>query len=227
MDPPVSAHQSIWSAVDDYLISALHASDPVLDHAIVSSQTAGLPEIQVSETLGKFLHLLARIHHASRILEIGTLGGYSTIWLARALPPDGKLITIELDPEHAKVAQANLESAGVSDRVDLRLGAALDILPQIESDGESAFDFIFIDADKPSNVAYLEWALKLSRSGSVIVLDNVVRDGAIIEAESIDEKVRSSRAALEWLGNHPQIESTAVQTVGAKGYDGVAIALVK
>ena len=219
--------QPTWSAVDDYLIDALHIPDPILDRAIAESQAAGLPEIQVSETLGKFLHLLARIHHAKRILEIGTLGGYSTIWLARALPPDGKLITIELDPAHAEIARRNLRSAGIADRVDLRLGAALDILPQIESDGESAFDLIFIDADKPSNVAYLEWAVKLSRSGAVIVLDNIVRDGAIIQVDSADEKVQGSRAALEWLGNHPQIESTAIQTVGAKGYDGFAIALVK
>ncbi|MCB1100165.1 MAG: O-methyltransferase [Verrucomicrobiae bacterium] len=219
--------QPTWSAVDDYLINELHAPDPILDHAIANCQAAGLPEIQVSETLGKFLHLLARIHHAQRILEIGTLGSYSTIWLARALPPEGALITIELDPAHAEVARANLDSADVSDRVDLRLGAALDILPQIESEGASAFDFIFIDADKPSNVAYLEWAVKLSRSGSVIVLDNIVRDGAIIDTDSADEKVQGSRAALEWLGNHPQIESTAIQTVGAKGYDGFAIAVVK
>lgn len=227
MESPVPAMQPIWSAVDDYLISELHLADPVLDSALANCQTAGLPEIQVSEALGKFLHLLARIHHTKRVLEIGTLGGYSTIWLARALPPNGKLITIELDPAHAEVARANLEFAGVSDRVNLRLGAALDVLPQLESEGESVFDFIFIDADKPSNVAYLEWAVKFSRSGSVIVLDNIVRDGAIIEADSTDEKVQGSRAALEWLGNHPQIESTAIQTVGTKGYDGIAIALVK
>lgn len=152
--------QPTWLAVDDYLINGLHVSDPVLDRTLANCQATGLPEIQVSAALGKFLHLLARIHHAGRILEIGTLGGYSTIWLARALPPDGKLITIELNPAHAKLAHANLESAGVSDRVDLRLGAALDILPQLESDGEPAFDFIFIDADKPSNIVYLEWAVR-------------------------------------------------------------------
>ena len=218
--------ESVWSAVDQYLVDGLHVSDIVLDGVLTSCQAAELPEIQVSEVLGKFLHLLARIHNSRRILEVGTLGGYSTIWLARALPSNGKLITIELDPTHAEVAQANLDSAGVLDRVELRLGAALEVLPQLESEGESAFDFIFIDADKPSNVAYLEWAVKLSRSGSVIVLDNIVRDGAIIEADSNDERVQGSRAALDWLGNHPQIECTAIQTVGAKGYDGFAIALV-
>ena len=153
MDSPVPAIQPTWSAADDYLIHELHVSDPGLDRALANCQAAGLPEIQVSEALGKFLHLLARIHHSRRILEIGTLGGYSTIWLARALPRDGRLITIELDPAHAEVARANLEFAGVSDRVDLRLGAALDILPELESEGEPAFDFIFIDADKPSKGA--------------------------------------------------------------------------
>ncbi|MCB1100080.1 MAG: class I SAM-dependent methyltransferase, partial [Verrucomicrobiae bacterium] len=152
MDSSVPVH-SVWSGVDSYFVSELHDSDAALEGSLEKCQAAGLPEIQVSEVLGKYLHLLARIHNSRRILEIGTLGGYSTIWLARALPADGKLITIELDPEHAEVAQANLQSAGVWDRVELRLGAALEVLPKLESRGETAFDFIFIDADKPSNVA--------------------------------------------------------------------------
>jgi len=159
-------------------------------------------------------------------LEIGTLGGYSTIWLARALRDDGRVTTIELEAEHARVAEANFVAAGVAEKIDLRVGNALDALPQIEAEGIAPFDFIFIDADKPGNVAYLEWAVKLSRSGTLIVLDNVVRSGELIDADSADVKVQGSRAALEWLGAHPEIDSTAIQTVGAKGYDGFAIAVV-
>ncbi len=218
--------QTSWTAVDDYLTGILHRADPALSRAIAESEKAALPAIQVSESEGKFLHLLARLHGSRRILEIGTLGGYSTIWLARALPADGRLTTIELEQSHARVAASNLASAGVSDRIDLRTGAALDVLPQIESEGLAPFDFIFIDADKENNAGYLDWALRLSRSGSVIVVDNVVRAGAVT-SPSDDPKVSGSREALEWMGRHPRLDCTALQTVGSKGYDGFALALVK
>ncbi len=217
----------LWKTVDEYVTGLLHGEDPALDRALAASLAAELPPIQVSAAQGKFLHLLARLHGSRRILEIGTLGGYSTIWLARALPSNGGLTTIELDPKHASVAAANLAAAGLSGLVDLRVGPALEILPALAADGLPPFDFVFIDADKPGNVAYLEWAVKLTRPGSVIILDNVVRSGDILDADSEDGRVQGSQAALEWLGRRPSLESTVLQTVGAKGYDGFAMVLVR
>lgn len=222
-----AAEQNTWNDVDDYVTGLLHSPDIGLERAIAISDQYGLPSIQVSATLGKLLNLLAQISRAHRILEIGTLGGYSTIWLARALPQDGRLITIELEPRNARVARSAIDTAGLADRVDLRIGAAVDVLPEIESESVAPFDMVFIDADKENGAAYLEWAVKLSRTGSLIVIDNVVRAGAITEENSDDPKVIGSRAALDCLGAHPEIDSTVIQTVGAKGYDGFAIAVVE
>ncbi|HEX6532980.1 MAG TPA: O-methyltransferase [Gemmatimonadaceae bacterium] len=218
--------QDVWTAVDDYFGSLLLPPDEALDKALEAAAAAGLPSIQVTPSEGKMLHLLARMRGARRILEIGTLGGYSTIWLARALPPGGRLITLEIDPRHAEVARANLERAGVSGSVELRLGRALDTLPGIAAEGVSPFDFVFIDADKPSIPEYFEWSLRLTRPGSVIVVDNVVRGGAVADAASTDENVRGVRRFAEKLAAEPRVSATVVQTVGGKGYDGFALALV-
>ena len=215
-----------WNAVDDYITGLLVQPDDALREALNASEAAGLPSINVSPAHGKLLHILARAVGARSILEIGTLGGYSAIWLARALPPDGRLITLEIDPQHAEVARANIERAGVGDRVDLRLGRALDILPQLASEGCGPFDLTFIDADKPSNADYFIWALKLSRRGSLIVVDNVVRDGKVIDAASADSSVQGVRRLNEVMRRESRVSATAVQTVGSKGYDGFAIALV-
>ncbi|HEY6413387.1 MAG TPA: O-methyltransferase, partial [Edaphobacter sp.] len=188
---------------------------------------AGLPSIDVSPTQGKFLHLLARMQGAKRILEVGTLGGYSTIWLARALPPDGKLVTLELDPKHAGVAAANIDHAGLTSLVDQRVGPALDSLAQLHAEGAAPFDFIFLDADKPNNPAYLEWALRLSRPGTVIIGDNVIREGDILKKDSTDPRVTGTRLFFKKLGTHPRLDATAIQTLGSKGYDGFALAIVK
>jgi predicted O-methyltransferase YrrM len=215
-----------WIAVDRYITDLLVPSDPALDAALEASAAAGLPTIQVSPAQGKFLHLLARSQGARRILEIGTLGGYSTIWLARALPSGGRLITLEADPHHAEVARGNLIRAGLADVVELRLGRALDTLPQIAAEGPSPFDFIFIDADKPSNADYFTWALQLSRPGSLIVIDNVIRDGKVIDAASTDPDVLGVRRLNELLTVERRVSATAIQTVGSKGYDGFTMALV-
>lgn len=225
MTPPVIG-QDLWTAVDRYVSGLLSPHDPALDAALKASAAAGLPEIQVSTNLGKLLHLLARIRGARAILEIGTLGGYSTIWMARALPKDGRLITLELDPKHAEVARANIARAGLQGIVDLRLGRALDTLPALAREGAGPFDLIFIDADKPSIPEYFTWSLKLSRRGSLIIVDNVVREGAVIEADSTDESVRGVRRFLEMMSAEPRVSATAIQTVGTKGYDGFSIALV-
>ena len=211
-----------WIAVDRYIMDALIPSDPVLDAALEASAAAGLPPIQVSPAQGKFLHLLARVQGARTILEIGTLGGYSTIWLARALPPGGRLITLEADPHHAGVACANIAYAGLADVVELRQGRALETLPELAG----PFDFIFIDADKPSNADYFTWALKLSRPGSLIVVDNVIRDGAVIDAASTDPDVQGVRRLNELLAAEQRVSATTIQTVGSKGYDGFTMALV-
>jgi predicted O-methyltransferase YrrM len=216
-----------WSAVDAYIIDRLLPADPALDAALSNNEAAGLPRYDVSPTQGKFLHLLARMIGARRILEIGTLGGYSTIWLARALPEGGRIVTLEFDPHHADVAKANIERAGCSHLVDLRIGAALDSLPKVERDAIGPFDLVFIDADKPNNPGYLEWALKLSRPGAVIVCDNVVRDGAVVDAKSSDKSVRGIRAFFDMLSAEPRVSATALQTVGSKGWDGFTIALVE
>jgi len=211
-----------WVAVDRYIAGALVPSDPALDAALEASAEAGLPPIQVSPNQGKFLHLLAQAIGARTILEIGTLGGYSAIWLARALPPGGRLITLEADPRHAAIARANFARAGLADVVELRVGRALETLPELAG----PFDFIFIDADKPSNADYFAWALKLSRRGSLIVIDNVIRDGAVIDAASADPDVQGVRRLNELLAAEPRVSATAIQTVGSKGYDGFVMALV-
>jgi predicted O-methyltransferase YrrM len=219
--------RKIWAAVDDYIAGQLLHADPVLEAALAANRDAGLPAIDVSPAQGKLLNLLATIAGAKRILEIGTLGGYSTIWLARALPPDGRLVTLELDPRHAMVAKANIERAGLSDLVDLRVGPALKSLEALAREGAAPFDFVFIDADKPNNRNYLGLAMKLSRPGTVIVCDNVIRDGDVLDTNGRDANVEGARAAFAFIGADERLEGTAIQTVGAKGYDGFAIAVVK
>jgi predicted O-methyltransferase YrrM len=215
-----------WTAVDDYLSQQMLPPDPVLDATQRSAADAGLPAISVSAPQGKFLHLLARIAGARRILEIGTLAGYSTIWLGRALPKDGagRLVTLEFDPAHAEVARANIARAGLDTIVELRVGAALDALPGLAA--EAPFDLIFIDADKPATPEYFRWAIKLSRPGSVIVVDNVVRGGDIIDTSGKNQDAEGMRRFFALLAAEPRVTGTAIQTVGAKGYDGFAIAVV-
>lgn len=219
------ASQDRWNAVDGYFADLLMPPDPALDAAIEDSAAAGLPTISVAPNQGKLLNLLARMRGARSILEIGTLGGYSTIWMARALPPDGHLVTLEAAPTHAEVARANIARAALDDRVELRLGRAVETLPQVSADGLGPFDLIFIDADKPSTPDYLRWALDLSRAGSLIVIDNVVRDGAVAEDTS-DPGVQGIRQATEILAADPRVDAVALQTVGVKGYDGLTLALV-
>jgi predicted O-methyltransferase YrrM len=211
-----------WSAVDYYICRLFVGADAALDAALAASDAAGLPPIAVAPNQGKLLHLLARLAGARAILEIGTLGGYSTIWLARALPAGGRLVTLEANPQHAAVARANIGRAGLAGVVDLRLGPAIETLPQLEG----PFDLIFIDADKESNAEYFQWALKLSRAGSLIVVDNVVRGGKVIDAESRDPMVQGTRRLYEAMAAEPRVAATVIQTVGRKGYDGLAIALV-
>jgi predicted O-methyltransferase YrrM len=215
-----------WTAIDDYLTDLFIPPDPALDAALEASTDAGLPPISVAPNQGKLLMLLARMRGARNILEIGTLGAYSTIWLARALPADGRLVTLEYDPKHAEVARGNLERAGLAAVVDLREGAALATLPLLATEGLAPFDFIFIDADKPAYPDYLVWALRLSGRGSVIVADNVVRKGAVIEADSKDPNVQGARSFNALLAAEPRVSATVIQTVGSKGHDGFAIALV-
>jgi predicted O-methyltransferase YrrM len=216
-----------WAAVDRYLSDLFVPSDPALDAALASSAAAGLPAINVAPNQGKMLMLLAMIRGARSILEIGTLGGYSTIWLARALPTGGRLITLESDPKHADVARSNIERAGLAGVIELRVGQALDTLPQLAEEGRGPFDFIFIDADKPGYPDYLTWAFRLSRPGSVIFADNIIRDGAVIDPDSDDPRVQGVRRFNERLAADPRVSATAIQTVGSKGYDGFTIALVK
>jgi predicted O-methyltransferase YrrM len=218
--------QAQWDAVEKYLVQHLVPPDPALDAALKATAAGGLPAIEVAPNHGKLLHLLACIRGAKRILEIGTLGGYSTIWLARALPAGGKLITLELEPRNAEIARANIERAGLAGAVEIRVGRALDTLPKLETEGAGPFDFFFIDADKRSNPDYVRWALKLSRPGSVIVVDNVVRDGAVIDAASRDADVQGVRRLNELFASEPRLSATAIQTVGSKGYDGFAVAVV-
>jgi predicted O-methyltransferase YrrM len=220
------AGQGQWTAVDSYIADLFLAPDPALEAALASSAAAGLPAISVSPTQGKLLHLLARIQGAERILEIGTLGGYSTIWLARALPPDGRLISLEVNPKHAEVARANLTRAGLADIVEIRLGPALDTLPKLVNEGCGPFDLIFIDADKPGYADYLKWSLKLARPGTLIIADNVVRKGAVADPASKDENVQGIRKFNDALAAEERVTTTVVQTVGSKGYDGMALILV-
>jgi predicted O-methyltransferase YrrM len=215
--------KALWTTVDRYIIDHLIPSDSGLDNAQATSATAGLPEIAVSPNHGKLLHLLARIQGARRILEIGTLAGYSTIWLARALPPGGNLITLEFNPKHADVARANIGQAGLGRLVQVRVGAALDVLPQLAAEGRGPFDLIFIDADKINTVPYFTWALKLSRPGSLIVVDNVIRDGAVADEASTDASVQGMQRFFAAVKAEPRVDATAIQTVGSKGYDGLAI----
>jgi predicted O-methyltransferase YrrM len=218
--------QDQWTAVDRYINDLLLPPDSVLDATLQASAEAGLPLHNVSPSQGKLLFLLARIQGARTILEIGTLGGYSTIWLARALPADGHLVTLEADPKHAQVAHSNIVRAGLSDVVELRLGQALNTLPQLAAEGRGPFDLIFIDADKPNNPDYFKWALKLSRRGSLIIADNVVRNGAVVDVASDDPSVQGVRRFFELVAAEPHVSATAIQTVGCKGYDGFAIAIV-
>jgi predicted O-methyltransferase YrrM len=219
-------NQKLWSSVDDYLCGALIPADSVLEAALKASTAAGLPAINVAPNHGKLLNLLARSLAAKRILEIGTLAGYSAIWMARALPPDGRLVTLELEPRHAEVARANLARAGLSHLAEVHVGSALDTLPKIAAAGLGPFDFVFIDADKSNIPEYFRWALRLARSGSLIVVDNVVRNGAVIDSSSDDPNVQGIRRFNELLAKEPRVSATAIQTVGVKGYDGLTLALV-
>jgi predicted O-methyltransferase YrrM len=209
--------------VDAFLDSTMIGDDPALTAAVESSDAAGLPSIAVSAQQGKFLSLLAGAIQARRILEIGTLGGFSTIWLARGAGPQGRVVTLEYEPKHAEVARANLQRAGFADRVQVMVGAALDTLPTLTGD---PFDLVFIDADKENYPAYLEWAVKLSHPGSVIVLDNVIRDGQILTAD-VNPRAGAARRTLELMGEHPRLDTAVIQTVGAKHWDGFAFATVK
>ncbi|WP_405712670.1 MULTISPECIES: O-methyltransferase [unclassified Streptomyces] len=215
-----------WTEVDDYFNGLLVGPDEALDAAVEASDGAGLPAIQVAANQGKLLNLLARLQGARTVLEIGTLGGYSTIWLARALPEGGKVVTLEADPAYAEVARANIERAGLADVVEIRVGPALDTLPELAAEGYGPFDVVFIDADKPSNPDYLAWSLKLTRPGSLIVADNVVRDGEVVDGESDDPKVQGVRRFTELVAGEPTLTATALQTVGSKGYDGLMMVLV-
>jgi len=215
-----------WTEVDDYIVEHLIADDPDLAAAGSASADAGLPPIAVSPAQGKLLHLLARIHGARRILEVGTLGGYSTIWLARALPDNGRLVTLELDPRYAQVAAANVERAGLAGLIDIRVGPAIDTLRELVAGGGDPFDLVFIDADKARTPDYFALALELTRPGAVIVVDNVVRDGALVDADSQDPIVLGGRRFHEMLAAEPRVTATTIQTVGSKGYDGFTLALV-
>jgi len=209
-----------WTRVDDYLVEALQPDDPVLDQALADSAAAGLPAIAVAPNQGKMLQLMAQSVGARRILEIGTLGGYSTIWLGRALPPDGRLISLEYDPHHAEVARKNVARAGLGGQVEVRVGRGVDLLPGLA--GEAPFDFVFVDADKSSNPDYFAWALKLTRPGSLIVVDNVVRNGAVTDPKG-DDNVQGIRRMMQMIAAEPRVSATAVQTVGSKGWDGFCL----
>jgi predicted O-methyltransferase YrrM len=223
-DPEVTPQ--LWGAVDDYLNSKLVPFDYALDAAIADSAAAGLPAIHVAPNQGKLLHILARAIGARRILEVGTLGGYSTIWLARALPADGKLITLESEPRHAEVAQVNIARAGLHNMVEIRVGAALDSLQALANEGIAPFDLVFIDADKVNNAAYVTWALKLSRPGALVIVDNVIRHGRILDGESTDVDIQGTRRMFDLFAAEPRLCATAFQTVGEKGLDGLAFAVV-
>ena len=218
--------QEQWTAVDRYLTDTLLSPDAVLEAALKTSAEAGLPSINVTPNQGKLLQLLAQAQGARNILEVGTLGGYSTIWLARVLPPGGRLITLELEPNYAEVARTNIARAGLADVVEWRVGAALETLPQLVAERYGPFDFIFIDADKANYPGYFMWALKLSRRGTVIVADNVVRKGAVIDAASTDPLVLGVRRFHELVAAEPRVSATAIQTVGSKGYDGFTLMIV-
>jgi predicted O-methyltransferase YrrM len=216
----------LWSAVDEYTEGLLMPPDPVLEAALAASKKAGLPSISVSPSQGKLLMLLAKLAGAARILEIGTLGGYSSIWMARALPANGRLITLEAEPKHAEVARQNIAHAGLAGKVEVRLGDARAGIQQLVAEGQAPFDLFFIDADKRSIPHYLEWSLKLAHPGSLIIVDNVVRDGKLIDAQSDDPNVQGARQLHQMLTAEPRLTATTIQTVGSKGYDGFTLALV-
>ena len=215
-----------WTTVDRYLGAVLLPDDPALDAALAANAAAGLPPIDVSPLQGMLLHVLARAVSAHSILEIGTLGGYSTIWLARAVAPNGRVVTLEVDPDRAAIARENLRRAGLADTVEILVGRALDTLPRLAAGSAAPFDVVFIDADKPNTPQYVEWALRLSRPGTLILCDNVVRGGAVADADSTDESAVGARSCLELLAADPRVTATAIQTVGSKGHDGFALALV-
>jgi len=224
--PRKKSGKPLWSAVDRYFIDLLAPSDENLDAALKRNRAARLPAIDVSPLQGKFLHVLVQMTQAKRVLEVGLLGGYSTIWMARALPKGGRIVSLEFSPKHAEVARTNLRRAGLLRRVEIRVGPALASLPVLKAEGDGPFDLIFIDADKENNPQYLEWALKLSRPGTVIVVDNVARHGTVIEAKSAAPDIRGTRRCLEMMAAHPRLSAVALQTVGIKGLDGFAMAVV-
>ncbi|MFJ7755372.1 O-methyltransferase [Peribacillus muralis] len=223
----MNQQKQTWDEVDLYFSNKLHATDHIMNSILKANEEAGLPAIDVSPNQGKFLHLLAKLCGAKSILEIGTLGGYSSVWLARALPEGGRLITLEYEEKHAKVAEANIKKAGLADKISIIVGAALDTLPKLNEQGLTSFDLIFIDADKVNNPEYLRWALKLSRPGTVIITDNVIRDGKVLDPDSEDPNVKGIRTFVDQLSEDPRIDSTVMQTVGMKGYDGFVIGRVK
>ena len=225
-DGPTDGLRARWSAVDDHLASALLPDDDALSAALAASETAGLPTIAVAPLQGALLHVLARAIGARRILEVGTLGGYSAIWLARALPPDGELVTLEIDPAHARVAQANIDRAGVGDRVEIRVAPAAESLADLRDEGGEPFDMVFVDADKESNAAYVAAATDLARPGTLIVIDNTVRDGTVADEPPVGSAVLGVRRLHDMLRSEPRLTATAVQTVGAKGWDGLTVAVV-
>jgi len=218
--------QDTWSAVESYVTDLLVPPDPALQGALDASDAAGLPPIAVDPAQGKLLLLLAMMAGATQVLEIGTLGGYSTIWLARALPASGQVVTLERDPRHAEIARANFAAAGLADMIDLRVGPALDSLGELAKEKAGPFDLVFVDADKSASPDYLAWALKLTRTGSVLVFDNVIREGRVVDAGTSDPSIVGTRRLLDMLAAEPGVSATAIQTVGSKGYDGFAIALV-
>lgn len=215
-----------WTAVDNFLAALCGDEDTALKAARQDNEAAGLPPFDLSVAQGQFIHVLVKILQPKRILELGTLGAYSTIWMARALPAGGRIITLEFNPHHAAIAQKNLERAGVADRVDLRLGAALDTLPILESEGVSPFDLVFIDADKGNYRSYLQWAIRLGRPGTAIIADNVVRDGVVMNPASPDPDVQGIRRMFEIMKDEPRLSTSILQTVGSKGHDGFVLAVV-
>ncbi|RAR41373.1 O-methyltransferase [Paenibacillus sp. MDMC362] len=220
------AAAAIWDKVDDYVTEHLIPYDEVLERVLAANREAGLPEIDVSRTQGKLLNLIVQIKGAKRILEIGTLGGYSTIWMARAIGDGGRLISLELDPHHAEVATSNIALAGLEDRVEIRIGDAVLLLEELAKEKVEPFDLIFIDADKPNNPNYLKWALQFSRPGTVMISDNVIRNGEVIDHHSTDPRVHGIRTFMDMLSAQSAISGTAIQTVGSKGYDGFYIGVV-
>ncbi len=215
-----------WVAVDRLITDLLELSDPVLDAGLANSAAAGLPPINVAPNEGRLLALLVQLASARSVLEIGTLGGYSAIWMGRALPPDGHLVTLEADPNHAEIARHNISLAGLGHIIEVRVGRALETLPRIAAERDGAFDLVFIDADKPNNPEYFQWALRLPSPGSLIVVDNVVRNGAVVDATSSDPNVQGTRRLYEMFARERRVSTTVIQTVGSKGYDGFAIAVV-